>query len=106
MKVILFIVVLITSSYTSLVLEESSFIIGKWSLVDINGLRGYVNPEMEFDRDGMGKIIDASGEEIGFTYIILPYNKGIRFSFRSYQPYLDEKKYTYTIRVIDNIEVL
>lgn len=103
---ILLLVVLILSSCSSEEIKEDTFIIGKWSLVDMNGLSGYSIPKMEFAKNGVGKIIKPSEEEIIFTYILLSDNKEIKFSFRGYQSYLDEKEYTYAISVVDNREIL
>ena len=110
MKVILLVILVLSSCNSQVIkedaLKEDTFIIGRWSLVDMNGLSGYSIPEVEFAKNRVGKIITPSEEELGFTYIVSSDNKEIKFSFRDYQSYLDEKEYTYEISVVDDIDIL
>jgi|GEM_PF-5005091 len=107
MKILLLsLVMLIASSCNSEEIKEDAFIIGKWSLVNVNGLSGYVNPDMEFVKNGVGKIIKPSGEEVVLTYILFSGNNEIKLIFRGNRSYFTESEYTYAIRVVDDIEIL
>ena len=65
-----------------------------------------VCPEIEFAKNGAGKIIKPSKEEINFTYNLLSGSYRIEFSFETDQQYFDEKDYFYKIRSENNLMIL
>ena len=83
---------------------------GKWFLCKIenNGVVTIQNvcPEIEFAKDGKGKITKPSKEEIGFTYSMSSESKKIIFSFDVDHQYFEGKEYFYKIYTKDNLEIL
>ncbi|NNV55080.1 hypothetical protein [Limnovirga soli] len=107
MKVILLdIVLLLSLSCNSQAMKEHIFIIGIWSLINIDGLSCNVCPEIKFTKDGKGKITKPSREEIDFTYTLSLENKKIVFSIDANQQYFNEKEYSYKVYTEDNLEIL
>ena len=98
--------ILLSLSCKPQVMKGDSFITGSWLMVNINGLSCNVCPEIEFTKDGKGKITKPSKEEIGFTYTLEADVKKVMFSFEGNQPYFEETEYFYKIHTEDNLEIL
>ncbi|UZR99757.1 hypothetical protein [Chondrinema litorale] len=103
----LFLIFMLCSCSNQIVQEE---IDGKWSLCKIEynvGIELYnVCPEIEFAKDGQGKILISSKLEVSFTYKLLPDIKKIRFSLDAGRQYFYENEYNYKINIENNLEIL
>ena len=75
-----------------------SLIVGLWGIYtqEFDGILMYCNicPNIEFAKNGVGKITNGTGEEINFTYVLSSENT-LQFSFDTKQQYFDETEYTY-----------
>ena len=86
-------------------MKNDDFIVGSWLLVNSQGLNCNVCPEIEFAKNGTGKITRPSKEEIGFTFALSSDNK-IAFSFKKDQGYFDEKEFDYKVYTENHLEIL
>ena len=85
-------------------------LVGKWHMVshgnNIVETKCNVCPEIEFAKDGKGKITKPSKEIVDFTYTFDTDGKKINFLFQDKQSYFEEKEYFYKTHKKDNLEML
>lgn len=96
--IVLGIIVLITIS-CEVQPRTNAFIGGRWRLEDLDGVLCNECPEMEFNEDGRGKMINPPAKDIGFNYSILT-NGNIKIVFDE-KFFFDETEFLYQIQIIE-----
>ncbi|MDF3028895.1 MAG: hypothetical protein K0S23_3202 [Fluviicola sp.] len=85
--------------------RTNAFIGGRWRLEYLDGVLCNECPEVEFNEDGRGKMINSQAKDIGFDYSILT-NGNVKIVFDE-KIFFDETEFSYQIQIIEeNIEEL
>ena len=102
--IILGIIVLVTISCEAQP-RTNAFIGGRWRLEYLDGVLCNECPEMEFNEDGRGKMINSPSKDIGFDYSLLT-NGNVKIVFDE-KVFFDETEFSYQIQIMEeNIEEL